>query len=88
MLDALTGAPGELDTIAEAFYTKTRELMVTESWTSTTHEKKLKNVDVVRDVLKYVPLYWACEVVRHNCGAVLSLADAVCIGGNQAQKRI
>ena len=69
MLDVLTGAPGELDTIAEAFYNKTRELMVAESWTSTTYEKKFKNVDVVRDVLKYVPLYWACDVVSCNFDA-------------------
>ncbi|PSS35388.1 hypothetical protein PHLCEN_2v1661 [Hermanssonia centrifuga] len=60
MLDALTGAAGSLDKITESFYQKTRELMITESWACV--GQTVKNVDIVRDVLKYVPLYWACEV--------------------------
>ena len=32
MLDALTGAPGSLDKIADIFYNKTRELIVSQSW--------------------------------------------------------
>ena len=61
MLDALTGEPGSLDKIADLFYQKTQELMKAESWPCV--GKQSRNVDIVRDVLKYVPLYWACEVV-------------------------
>ncbi|KAF7796357.1 hypothetical protein EIP86_007534 [Pleurotus ostreatoroseus] len=62
VLDVLTSAPGALDAIAAVFYDKTREWMVEAAWGSATAERKYKNVDVARDVLKYVPLYWACEV--------------------------
>ncbi len=77
MLDALTGAAGSLDKITESFYQKTRELMITESWACV--GQTVKNVDIVRDVLKYVPLYWACEVVCHlNGRQVVNTHDSVC----------
>lgn len=60
MLNALTGAPGAVGKITDYFYQKTRELMVGESYTCV--GGTTRNVDVVRDVLKYVPVYWACEV--------------------------
>lgn len=70
MLEALVGAPGAVDRITEFFYLKTREMMVSESWGSV--KRTTKNVDIVRDVLKYVPLYWACEVA----GITLSDVEA------------
>ncbi|EKM53767.1 uncharacterized protein PHACADRAFT_260261 [Phanerochaete carnosa HHB-10118-sp] len=60
MLGALAGAPGSVEKIAEFFYRKTREMMVSEAWTGV--GRSTKSVDVARDVLKYVPIYWACEV--------------------------
>ena len=62
MLQALTAAPGSADAIAGFFYDKTRELMVSEAWTLV--NQTVKSVDVVRDVLKFLPVYWASEVVR------------------------
>ncbi|KAI0704264.1 heme peroxidase [Cytidiella melzeri] len=60
MVNALAGAPGALDKLTKYFYDKTRELMVAQSWT--TVGSSTKHVDIVRDVLKYVPLHWAAEV--------------------------
>ena len=57
----LTSTPGSLAHIADLFYQKTRELMVTQSWDCV--GKHYRTVDISRDVLKYVPLYWACELV-------------------------
>ena len=59
------GAPEETDQIAHFFYEKTRELIALKSYSLT--DKNVKFVDVVRDVLRYVPLHWAatelvCEV--------------------------
>ena len=62
MLEALVGAPGSLNRLTTYFYDKTRELMLAQSWT--TVGANGKNVDIVRDVLKYVPIHWASEVVR------------------------
>lgn len=67
-LDALIGSPGALDEIARSFYQKTRELMVAQSWSVV--GKPVRSVDVVRDVLKFVPLYWASEVVSGVCFAI------------------
>ncbi|KAJ3551142.1 hypothetical protein NM688_g4896 [Phlebia brevispora] len=60
MLNALTGAPGALDRISNVFYEKTKTLMLSQSWPLV--GKRTRNVDIARDVLKYVPLYWASEV--------------------------
>ncbi|OBZ73945.1 Linoleate 10R-lipoxygenase [Grifola frondosa] len=60
LLNALINEPGSAEKITDYFYQKTRELMLCESYTcvaSTT-----RNVDIVRDVLKFVPLHWACEL--------------------------
>lgn len=62
MLQALTGAPGSVDQIVQFFYQKTKEMMISEAWTGV--GKSTKSVDIVRDVLKYVPIYWASEVVH------------------------
>lgn len=36
--------------------------MMKESWSSV--GSNVRNVDISRDVLKYVPIFWACEMVR------------------------
>jgi linoleate 10R-lipoxygenase len=57
------GQPGETDRIALYFYEKTRELIKVKSYSLT--DKNTKYVDIVRDVLRYVPLHWAAtELVR------------------------
>ena len=53
------GAPGETDQIAHYFYEKTRELIKLKSYSLT--DKNTKYVDIVRDVLCYVPLHWAAS---------------------------
>ncbi|KAI0343269.1 linoleate diol synthase [Trametopsis cervina] len=60
MINALVGAPDALDKTTKYFYDKTRELMVAQSWT--TVGATAKHVDIVRDVLKYVPVHWVAEV--------------------------
>ena len=66
MVQALTSAPGSADQVARFFYEKTREMMVSEAWTLV--NQTVKSVDVVRDVLKLLPIYWASEVVcLPNC---------------------
>ncbi|GJE90952.1 linoleate diol synthase and cytochrome P450 domain-containing protein [Phanerochaete sordida] len=70
MLQALTGAPGSEEKITEFFFAKTGELMAKESWSVS--KKQVRNVDIVRDVLKYVPIYWASDVA----GIRLSDVDA------------
>ena len=58
------GEPGETDHIAHYFYEKTRELIEVKSYSLT--DKNVKYVDIVRDVLRYVPLHWAAtDLVRH-----------------------
>ena len=55
--------PDSGDDVAQYFYNKTRELMESKSFSLT--DKNLKNVDIVRDVLKNVPIYWAAtQIVR------------------------
>ncbi|KAI0078682.1 linoleate diol synthase [Panus rudis PR-1116 ss-1] len=60
ILKALTGSPDATQKIKEYFYNKTRELMLHECWTGV--GTNVRNVNIVRDVLKVVPIYWACEV--------------------------
>ncbi|CAL1714626.1 unnamed protein product [Somion occarium] len=60
MLKALTEAPGGIGKITTYFYQKTRELMLQGSYTCV--GTTTRNVDLARDVLKYVPIYWACEL--------------------------
>ena len=58
------GEPGETDHIAHYFYEKTRELIEVKSYSLT--DKNVKYVDIIRDVLRYVPLHWvATDLVRH-----------------------
>lgn len=61
LLKALVGSPGAEDDIKEFFYEKTRELMLRESCQSV--GSSVHTVDIVRDVLKVVPIHWACGLV-------------------------
>lgn len=75
MIDALVGAPGSTAKLLSYFHDKTRELMLSQSWTTVGGTSK--NVDIVRDVLRYVPIHWASEVVCRLCfGSSKSIANA------------
>ncbi|KAI0695351.1 heme peroxidase [Cerioporus squamosus] len=60
LLKALVGSQGAEDDIKAFFYEKTRELMQSEACRSV--GTSVRTVDVVRDVLKVVPIYWACDL--------------------------
>ncbi|RPD64148.1 heme peroxidase [Lentinus tigrinus ALCF2SS1-6] len=60
LLKALLGAQGAQDNIKQFFYEKTRELMQRESCQSV--GTSVHTVDIVRDVLRVVPIYWACDL--------------------------
>jgi hypothetical protein len=64
----LQASPDEAEKIAYYFYERTRKLIISKSYTLTS-DKEVKYVDIVRDVLRYVPLYWtATELVCDlNC---------------------
>jgi linoleate 10R-lipoxygenase len=58
----LTGEPDQSEKIAQYFYERIRNLIMSKSFTLT--DKGVKMLDIVRDVLRYVPLHWtATEVV-------------------------
>ena len=61
MIGVLTGAPGGLAKICEFFAEKAKEGIEKQSWTTVGGTGK--NVDLVRDVLRLLPVYWVCEVV-------------------------
>ena len=64
VLRVLQASPNQADKIAQYFYERTRKLILLRSFTVS--GKGVKIVDLVRDVLRYVPLYWtATELV---CG--------------------
>ena len=65
IIGALTGEPGSVNKIAEYFFQKTREVIVQES--NALVGSTTKTVDLARDVLKFVPIYWAAELVRSHC---------------------
>ncbi|KAI0630845.1 linoleate diol synthase [Trametes polyzona] len=60
MLDALVGGPGGDASIRKFFYEKTRELMLRESCPAVASD--VRSLDIVRDVFKVVPIYWASEL--------------------------
>lgn len=65
LVKVLTSGTSGVASIVDYFYKKTQELIKEESWTSVGSQgMHTKNVDITRDVLKFVPMYWACEVVR------------------------
>jgi hypothetical protein len=58
----LRASPNRADKIAHYFYERTRKLILSRSFTVS--GKGVKIVDLVRDVLRYVPLHWtATELV-------------------------
>ncbi|KAI0306151.1 linoleate diol synthase [Multifurca ochricompacta] len=56
VLRVLRTSPEEAEKIAHYFYEKTRELINAKSFSLS--DKNVKLVDIARDVLRYVPLYW------------------------------
>jgi len=56
VLRVLSASPAEAGKIAQYFYERTRKLIISKSYTLA--DKGVKYVDIVRDVLRYVPLYW------------------------------
>ena len=58
---ALTGTPDATAKTLAFFYTTTHDLIVKESWCSV--GSNTRHVDIIRDVLRYVPIHWACEMV-------------------------
>jgi linoleate 10R-lipoxygenase len=63
VLRVLQTSPERVEQIADYFYTKTCELIKIKSYLLS--DKNIKFVDIVRDVLRYVPLHWAAtELVR------------------------
>lgn len=72
VINALIGSsPESFKKQTKYFYDKTRELIKAQSWTTVGATKN--NVDIVRDVLKYVPVYWAAELVSVVFTGILGL---------------
>jgi len=68
VLRILQASPDQAEKIAHYFYERTRKLIISKSYTLA--DEGTKFVDIVRDVLRYVPLYWtATELVcdLENC---------------------
>ena len=61
LVEALVGKGGNEENVKRFFFDKTRELMERESCRAV--GSSTRTVDVVRDVLKVVPIYWACDMV-------------------------
>ncbi|KAI0060754.1 linoleate diol synthase, partial [Artomyces pyxidatus] len=57
VLRLLAGSPEASDKIAQYFYEKTHALITSKSYTLA--DKNTRNVDIAKDVLRYVPLHWA-----------------------------
>ena len=62
VLRVLQASPDQAEKIAHYFYERTRKLIIAKSFSLS--DNGIKYVDIVRDVLRYVPLYWtATELV-------------------------
>jgi hypothetical protein len=62
ILRVLQASPDQAEKMARFFYEKTRKLITSKSFTVS--DKGVRVVDIVRDVLRYVPLHWtATELV-------------------------
>ena len=76
------------DQIAHYFYEKTRELIKLKSYSLT--DKNTRYVDIVRDVLCYVPLHWAASELVHNFETLISIRQSLtvsCTGWFDTQSR-
>ena len=58
---ALADSPESIEQIGRFFYDTTRTLIGSQSYKLV--GKNICGVDVVRDVLKYVPVYWAASEI-------------------------
>jgi len=56
VLRVLQASPDQADKIANYFYERTRRLIVSKSYILA--DKGVRFVDIISDVLRYVPLYW------------------------------
>jgi hypothetical protein len=61
IIKALANSPESIGTIEQFFFDNTRELIKTSSYSPIVG--KVQIVDIVRDVLKYVPLRWAATEI-------------------------
>ena len=74
VLRVLQETPDQGEKIAHYFYERTRKLIISKSFSLT--DDGVKFVDIVRDVLRYVPLYWtATELVCHSKSVQSDMAD-------------
>jgi linoleate 10R-lipoxygenase len=74
VLRVLQASPDQSEKIAHYFYERTRKLIISKSFSLT--GDGVKYVDIVRDVLRYVPLYWtATELVRNLKTVQSSMAN-------------
>ena len=66
------------------FFDKMHELIGEKSYM--VYDKALKNVDVVKDVLRLIPVHWAAQVVCFSCFVVvahlISFTDHFFVGGS------
>ncbi|KIK94193.1 hypothetical protein PAXRUDRAFT_143426 [Paxillus rubicundulus Ve08.2h10] len=60
-INALAPSPAAIDKIGQYFYTKSSELIAASSCSLI--NTNIKSVNIVRDVLKVVPVYWAASEV-------------------------
>ena len=67
ILRVLQASPDQ-DKIAQYFYERTRKLIVSKSYTLANNE--VKYVDIINEVLRYVPLYWTASELVCNCETV------------------
>jgi hypothetical protein len=83
LLRLLLSSPEQANNIAHYFYEKTRKLIVKKSFKL--FDNSVRFVDIVRDVLRYVPLYWAatelvCDFdlmsLTVGCTALIGWPDA------------
>ena len=78
----LQTSPDQAEKIAKYFYERTRELIISKSFAVS--GQGVKTVDIVRDVLRYVPLYWAAtELVCQSDIVYSDVADGRLNYGNR-----
>jgi hypothetical protein len=74
VLRVLQASPDQTEKIAHYFYERTRKLIISKSFSLS--DNGIKFVDIVRDVLRYVPLYWTATELVCNLKTVQSdIAD-------------
>ncbi|KAI0766618.1 linoleate diol synthase [Trametes elegans] len=75
MLDALVGGPQGDAAVKKAFYDRARALMLHESYAGVA--SPVRSVDIVRDVLRPLPLFWVCDLagIKLKTGGADSAGD-------------